>query len=84
MKLSTNSTVDINVLKGALIINEHGAEFRCSGIGLNITQEMLAESNLEVVIQMQEYDGEGELMDGTVEIPLNSLKDWTFQIQIYD
>tara|TARA_R100001443_G_scaffold44539_1_gene57512 strand:- start:1704 stop:1958 length:255 start_codon:yes stop_codon:yes gene_type:complete len=84
MKLSTNSTVDINVLKGALIINEHGAEFRCSGIGLNITQEMLAESNLEVVIQMQEYDGEGELMEGTVSVPFNNLKDWTIQLQNYD
>jgi len=79
MKLSTNSTIDINVLKGALIINEHGAEFRCSGLGLN-----LSESNLEVVVQMQEYDGEGELMEGTVSLPFNNLKDWTIQLQNYD
>ena len=41
-------------------------------------------NQLEVIVQMQEYDGEGELMDGTVEIPLNSLKDWTIQLQNYD
>ena len=78
MKL-LNSTVNTDVLKGALIINEHGAEFRCSGLGLN-----LSESNLEVVVQMQEYDGEGELMEGTVSLPFNNLKDWTIQLQNYD
>ena len=78
MKL-LNSTVNTDVLKGALIINQHGAEFRCSGLGLN-----LAESNLEIVIQMQEYDGEGELMEGTVSVPFNNLKDWTIQLQNYD
>jgi hypothetical protein len=82
MKL-LSSTVNTDVLKGALIINEHGAEFRCSGLGLNIAAARMS-NQLEVVVQMQEYDGEGELMDGTVEIPLNSLKDWTIQLQNYD
>ena len=79
MKFITYSTVSTSVLKGALITNEHGAEFRCSGLGLN-----LSESNLEVVVQMQEYDGEGELMEGTVSVPFNNLKDWTIQLQNYD
>ena len=89
MKL-LSSTVNTDVLKGALIINEHGAEFRCSGLGLNLDYKgnfrasKRMSNELEVVIQMQEYDGEGELMEGTVSVPFNNLKDWTIQLQNHD
>lgn len=33
MKLLNCSTVDINCLKGAVLINENKAEFFCTGIG---------------------------------------------------
>ena len=83
MKLSNNSTVSVDTLKGALVTNEHGAEFRCSGLGLNIAAARMS-NQLEVVVQMQEYDGEGELMEGTVEVPLNNLKNWTIRLQPHD
>ena len=82
MKL-LSSTVNTDVLKGALIINEHGAEFRCSGLGLNIAAARMS-NQLEVIVQMQEYDGEGELMEGTVSVRFNNLKDWTIQLLNYD
>ena len=34
MKLIPCSAIDINCLKGALLINENGAEFYCHGIGI--------------------------------------------------
>ena len=78
-----SSTVNTDVLKGALLINEHGAEFKCSGLGLYIIPSRV-EEQLEVVVQMQEYDGEGELMEGTVSVPFNNLQNWTIQLQNHD
>tara|TARA_R100001510_G_scaffold50866_1_gene50204 strand:- start:914 stop:1162 length:249 start_codon:yes stop_codon:yes gene_type:complete len=78
-----SSTVSTNVLKGAVLTNEHGAEFRCSGLGLCIISSRV-EEQLEVVVHMQEYDGEGELMEGTVSVPFNNLKNWTIQLQNHD
>jgi hypothetical protein len=77
MKLSQNSTVSVDALKGALITNEHGAEFKCIGLAINISPN----SSLEAILHVEEYDGEGELMDGTIGLPLANLNDWKIQLQ---
>ena len=80
MKLSSNSTVSVDALKGALVTNEHGAEFKCIGLAINISPTNL----LEPILHVEEYDGEGELMEGTIGVPLANLKNWTIQLQPHD
>tara|TARA_B100001094_G_scaffold207407_2_gene201282 strand:+ start:866 stop:1111 length:246 start_codon:yes stop_codon:yes gene_type:complete len=80
MKLSSNSTVSVDALKGALVTNEHGAEFKCIGLAINISPTNL----LEPILHVEEYDGEGELMEGTIGVPLTNLKNWTIQLQPHD
>ncbi len=77
MKLSNNSTVSVDALKGALVTNEHGAEFKCIGLAINISPD----NSLEPILLLEEYDGEDELMEGTVGVPLTSLKEWSIKLQ---
>lgn len=80
MKLSPNSTVSVDALVGAIVTNEHGAEFKCIGLALNISPTNL----LQPILHVEEYDGEGELMEGTIGVPLTNLKNWTIQLQPHD
>ena len=77
MKLSPNSTVSVDALVGAIVTNEHGAEFKCIGLAINISPD----NSLEPILHVQEYDGEGELMEGTVGLPLSSTNGWSIQLQ---
>jgi len=77
MKLSPNSTISVDALKGAIVTNEHGAEYKCIGLAINISRD----NSLESILHVQEYDGEGELMEGTVGIPLSSTNGWSIQLQ---
>ena len=77
MKLSPNSTISVDALRGAIVTNKHGSEFKCIGLALNISPTNL----LEPILHDEEYDGEGELMEGTVGVPFTSLKKWSIQLQ---
>lgn len=77
MKLSSNSTISVDALKGAIVINQHGAEFKCIGLAINISPD----NSLEPILHVEEYDGEGELMEGTVGLPLSSTNGWSIQLQ---
>ena len=77
MKLSQNSTISLDALKGAVVTNEHGAEFKCIGLAINISPD----NSLEPILHVQEYNGEGELMEGTVGLPLSSTNGWSIQLQ---
>ena len=77
MKLSPNSTISVDALKGAIITNQHGAEFKCIGLAINISPD----NSLEPILHVEEYDGEGELMEGTVGLPLSSTNGWSIQLQ---
>ena len=77
MKLSPNSTISVDALKGAIVTNQHGAEFKCIGLAINISPD----NSLEPILHIEEYDGEGELMDGTIGLPLANLNDWKIQLQ---
>ena len=77
MKLSPNSTISVDALKGAIVTNQHGAEFKCIGLAINISPD----NSLESILHVQEYDGEGELMEGTVGLPVSSTNGWSIQLQ---
>ena len=47
MKISSNNSLPISVLKGALVTNPHGAEFYITGVSVDI-------ANHEIFIELQE------------------------------
>ena len=78
MKLSNNSTVSVETLKGALVTNEHGAEFKCIGLAINISPTNL----LEPILHVMAYDEEGEeTLEGLIGLQISSLKGWSIQLQ---
>ena len=81
MKLSNNSIISVDFLIGALITNEHGAEFKCHGLALNIFKTKKLQNEIELILQVQRYDEEGELEKGIIGVPIANLQDWTVQLQ---
>jgi len=70
-----SSFFDINVLKGALLTNTNGAEFRIVGFSF------YASNPTEILVNIREYDMEtGKLLEGTTGIAWASLSDWRLQI----
>jgi hypothetical protein len=78
MKLSPNSTVSVDALVGAIVTNEHGAEFKCIGLAIMITNDNF----LEPILHVMAYDEEGEeTLEGTIGLQISSLKGWSIQLQ---
>jgi hypothetical protein len=75
MKIETNSSISLNVLRGALLTNEDGAEFRIHDFCVNLDELT------EVLVSIKEIDNEGNLDDETIELYFSSLKKWTIQLQ---
>tara|TARA_R100000781_G_scaffold93463_1_gene58052 strand:+ start:331 stop:531 length:201 start_codon:yes stop_codon:yes gene_type:complete len=42
MKISSHNSFDINVLKGALIINPNGAEFYIKGVSVDVVNHSIS------------------------------------------
>jgi len=61
------STIDINCLKGAMLINQNDAEYMCSGIGFALDTH-------EIMIDLK--DSSGRLY---ATLPFNAIKDWSIQ-----
>tara|TARA_Y100001954_G_C15253085_1_gene333788 strand:- start:187 stop:423 length:237 start_codon:yes stop_codon:yes gene_type:complete len=75
MKIEKNSSLSLNQLKGALLTNEDGAEFRIHDFTVPL-------DNLsEVIVEIKEIDNEGNLDDEIIGLVFSSLKKWTIQIQ---
>ena len=81
MQLSNNSIISVDFLIGALITNEHGSEFKCHGLALNIFKTKKLQNEIELILQVQRYDAEGELEEGIIGVPIANLQDWTVQLQ---
>jgi len=80
MKLSPNSEISIDALKGAVLTNKKGFEYRCIDLVISITNENL----LEPVIQAIPLDEEGmeENLEGRcLGFQFSSLKGWSIQLQ---
>ena len=75
MQIGKNSSLSLNELKGALLRNEHGAEFRIHDFCVNLDELT------EVLVLIKEIDKNGNLDDETIGLYFSSLKKWTIQLQ---
>ena len=75
MQIGKNSSLSLNELKGALLRNEHGAEFRIHDFFVQL------DDATKVLVSIREYDDEGNLEDGSCGVYLSSLKNWAIQLQ---
>lgn len=74
MDLQTSS-FDLNILKGALLTNPHGAEFRINGF------HFYANDPTNVYVSIREYNEDGELLEGVTGLSWASLSEWNLQVQ---
>ena len=70
MQIGKDSSLSLNELKGALLRNEHGAEFRIHDFFVQL------DDATKVLVSIREYDDEGNLEDGSCGVYLSSLKNW--------
>ncbi len=75
MQIGKDSSLSLNELKGALVTNEHGAEFRIHDFYVNL------DDATKVLVSIREYDDEGNLENDSCEVELASLKNWSIQLQ---
>ena len=75
MKIEKNSSLSLNQLKGALLTNKHGVEFRIHDFFV------MLDDATKVLVSIKEYDDEGNLEDETCGVYLSAIKDWTIQLQ---
>ena len=75
MQIGKDSSLSLNELKGALLRNEHGAEFRIHDFFIQL------DDVTKVLVAIREYDDEGNLEDDSCGVELASLKNWTIQLQ---
>ena len=75
MQIGKDSSLSLNELKGALLRNEHGAEFRIHDFFVQL------EDATKVMVALREYDEEGDLMDGSCGVYLADIKNWSIQLQ---
>ena len=75
MQIGANSSLSLNELKGALVTNEHGMEFRIHDFYVNL------DDATKVLVSIRAYDDEGNLEDDSCGIYLSSLKKWSIQLQ---
>jgi len=75
MQIGKDSSLSLNELKGALLRNEHGAEFRIHDFFVNL------DDATKVLVSIREYDDEGNLEDDSCAVELALLKNWSIQLQ---
>ena len=75
MKIEKDSSLSLNELKGALITNEHGMQFRIHDFYINL------DDATNVLVDIRAYDEEGNLEDYSSGVYLSSIKNWTIQLQ---
>ena len=75
MKIEKCSSIKLDVLKGALLTNEDGAEFRIHDFSVEL------DNLTEVLVSIREIDNKGNLDDETIQLYFSSLKKWTIQLQ---
>ena len=75
MQIAKDSSLSLNELKGALLTNEHGAQFRIHDFFVQL------DDATKVLVAIREYDDEGNLEDDSCGVYLSSLKNWSIQLQ---
>ena len=74
MKIGKYSSLSLNELKGALLTNEHGLQFRIHDFFVQL------EDATKVMVALREYDEEGNLMDDSCGLDLVSLQKWRIHL----
>ena len=69
MKISSNNSFDINILKGALVTNPNGAEFYITGVSVDLV-------NHSISIELS--DNHLKTMNGQ-SVEWSTLQDWEIQ-----
>ena len=75
MKIGDDSQLPLTALKGALLTNEHGAEFRIHDFFVNLGDVT------KVMVSLKGHDEEGEPTEGMVDVYWDSIKSWKIQLQ---
>lgn len=75
MQIGKDSSLSLNELKGALVTNEHGVEFRIHDFYVNL------DDATKVLVSIRGYDDEGNLENDSCGIYLSSIKNWSIQLQ---
>ena len=75
MQIGKDSSLSLNELKGALLTNEHGAQFRIHDFFVQLNDAT------KVLVAIREYDDEGNLEDDSCGVYLSSLTNWSIQLQ---
>jgi len=76
MKIKGDSYLPLAALKGALLTNENGAEFRIHEFTVQL------DDVTSVLVSLKEYDEDGKLeSDPDCTVPLASIESWTIQLQ---
>lgn len=73
MQIEKCSAIKLDVLKGALLTNKNGAEFRISHFEVNL------EDLKSIHVVIYELDDKS----GKVSIAWNSIQDWSIQFQTF-
>tara|TARA_R110000824_G_scaffold5275_1_gene24475 strand:- start:371 stop:613 length:243 start_codon:yes stop_codon:yes gene_type:complete len=76
MKIKGDSYLPLAALKGALLTNENGAEFRIHEFTVQL------DDVTNVLVSLKEYDEDGKLDPGSsCAVPLSSIESWTIQLE---
>ena len=71
MRILPGSTVDINCLKGALLVSEHGSEYRCNNVSFEL-------STCRVLLEVTPADEP----ENFCLVHLEDLDDWSIQLSV--
>ena len=75
MQIGKDSSLSLNELKGALLRNEHGAEFRIHDFYVNL------DDATKVMVSLDKSDVYGDFELHSCGVELASLKNWSIQLQ---
>ena len=75
MKIGKDSELSLNELKGALIRNENGAEFRINDFYVNLNDAT------KVLVDIRGYDEDFNLEKFSTGVYLSDIKNWSIQLQ---
>ena len=76
MKIEGDSSLPLTALRGALLTNEHGAEFRIHDFTVQL------DDVTNVLVDLKAYDENGKLdSEVTCGVSIHALESWTIQLQ---
>ena len=75
MQIGKDSSLSLNELKGALLTNEHGAQFRIHDFFVQL------DDATKVMVSLEKSDVYGDFEMYSCGVELASLKNWSIQLQ---